>query len=379
MFVKLGYDWEVFSNENYMWLGNCLTGKLFEIVDDDKKQIINMIKKGTSEKELNTMFLGKWETFKDELEKNYVIIYSSSDNVFRDSMVRGGTLVETSHYIKRKAEITRVAIQVNSHCEKNCDFCNVDNEFSCMSCYSDMKDREIDINIIKKFINDINNIVVREVLLTGGNLNFSFKKVKDIVEVFNKRNIIPKIYMITNSSIDGEKLEYIKKKKIILVVNIVSSNNIYIREMENFINCLNQYGIRYIVHNRIVDFQNNVNKNRTIEEIVRNKENIVNGHNIGRTCSIDVNTAVGIKNLCNYGKIMIDITGDMKICNEYNKIFGNVKKDNCIEIIEKLSEEWNDNTIKRCESCGLQKICTACSGVLRKYEDYEQICQFNAL
>ena len=150
MFVKLGYDWEVFSNENYMWLGNCLTGKLFEIVDDDKKQIINMIKKGTSEKELNTMFLGKWETFKDELEKNYVIIYSSSDNVFRDSMVRGGTLVETSHYIKRKAEITRVAIQVNSYCEKNCDFCNVDNEFSCMSCYSDMKDREIDINIIKK-------------------------------------------------------------------------------------------------------------------------------------------------------------------------------------------------------------------------------------
>ena len=52
MYIKLGFEWELFEEKEHVWIGNSLTNKLFKIEQKEKKEIIKEISNGTTEQEL---------------------------------------------------------------------------------------------------------------------------------------------------------------------------------------------------------------------------------------------------------------------------------------------------------------------------------------
>ena len=56
MYIKLGFEWELFEEKEHVWIGNSLTNKLFKIEQKEKKEIIKEISNGTTEQELINKF-----------------------------------------------------------------------------------------------------------------------------------------------------------------------------------------------------------------------------------------------------------------------------------------------------------------------------------
>lgn len=379
MYIKLGFEWELFEEKEHVWIGNSLTNKLFKIEQKEKKEIIKEISNGTTEQELiNKFSVDVWDGFKEELENNKVICYSEYQESYVDKMDRGGKLIETSSFIKSKIYISRAVIEVNNTCDKKCAFCNEDNEIPCLSCYRESLDNSavIDMKIIEKFWSDLNEIFVAEVLLTGGNPFRNFDIIKSIVNVINLRRQKPQIFIVCNEDLSLKNIEFLQKYNITLVINLVKSDEIYLNKMETFIKLLQNYGVKYVLYKRVnVERFEFASQSHLISDIVRKNETIVSKDNIVRNSSLNVNSLIGLKNICTLGKVLLHINGKLSVCKEYQGEENNVLSQNAINTTLTFEEVWNKAfPTEKCQSCNLKKICVNCPGILEKYSNYSNFC-----
>lgn len=379
MYIRLGIGWEIFEEQGYMWLGNSLTSKLYSIKDNTNREIIRQISNGTTEKEIMDQYDQKeWEKFKAELINNKVIFYSNHKSSFADRLDRGGKLLETSSFIKSKIYISRIAIEVNNECDKNCRFCNEDNEIPCLSCYKNRGNKmsSIDISIVEKFWNDLAEITVPEVLLTGAKPMDDINLIRNIVNILNKRVQKPKIYIVCNDSVSTEVIQFLHENNILMIINIIECNNDYLNRMEAFIKNLEELSVQYVIYKRVeTDRFMCAQKSRLIPDIIAQKENIVAAENIIRNYSIDVNSLVGLRNMCTYGKVLLKIDGSLSVCREFGQVANNVSHNAAVKLIASFEEIWNRAyPTKKCEKCNLNKLCVNCPGIIEKYSDYSKFC-----
>ena len=163
MFVRLGFEWELFNEESYVWLNNTLLNKLYSITDNNKKKMILKIKDGIHEDELINEFTTSWIEFKNELLNNNAIIFSKHKNSYVESFERGGKVIETSNYIRHKNNITRAFIEINNKsCIYKCVNCKEKNEFPCLTCYSSKENSVIKKSILAKFFRESQRIYIKE-------------------------------------------------------------------------------------------------------------------------------------------------------------------------------------------------------------------------
>lgn len=381
MYIRLGVEWEIFAENDYLWLGNSLTNKLFKIADKEKQQMVRQIKDGITEQELIMMYPKyKWEQFKEELIQNKAIYYSKHKESYVDTMDRGGKLIETSSFIKSKMYISRVAIEINTTCTEECAFCNDDNEIPCLSCYKNAYTNSTSISstILRKFWNDLKNIVVAEVLLTGGNLFGDFALIKQTIELIKNRQQRPKIYIICNNVVPSDNIDFLNDNNITLIINLIRQDELYLSEMKKFVLQMDLKRIQYILYNRVnveefefLAFQ----KSRVINDIIENNQSIVTEENIVRNFSLDVNSLIGIKNMCTYGKVLLHTDGKLSVCREYGSGNTNVFEQNVINSLLTFEKIWNaDFPTEKCKICNLRKICVNCPGIIEKYKTYSKFC-----
>ena len=229
-----------------------------------------------------------------------------------------------------------------------------------------------EMKIIEKFWSDLNEIFVAEVLLTGGNPFRNFDIIKSIVNVINLRRQKPQIFIVCNEDLSLKNIEFLQKYNITLVINLVKSDEIYLNKMETFIKLLQNYGVKYVLYKRVnVERFEFASQSRLISDIVRKNETIVSKDNIVRNSSLNVNSLIGLKNICTLGKVLLHINGKLSVCKEYQGEENNVLSQNAINTTLTFEEVWNKAfPTEKCQSCNLKKICVNCPGILEKYSNY---------
>lgn len=374
MFVRLGFEWEIYNEGNYIWINNNLQNKLFSITDNNKRNMILKINEGIKEEELLKEFNNDWIEFKNELRLNNVIYFSKYKSSYRESFERGGKVVETSNYIRHKNNISRVFLEINNkQCRYNCDHCNEKSEFPCLTCYSSKENYVIDKSIIDKFFYDSQRIYIEEIFFTGTNPLDNYDYIKYVIEKIKEREQKPKIYAVCNNVMSEEVIEFVKSNNISLVINIVSNDLKYLKKINTFIEILRNKNINVITQNRVIN--NGYDCNAAIKEYVRDNQPIIKINNIVRASNIEINSISDIRNICKYGKCFIDTEGYVSVCKESHEIRGNILNESLANILSLLETEWNDSEeIFICKECSLKKICIRCPEAIKEFKDNSQYC-----
>lgn len=374
MFVRLGFEWEVFHEDSYVWLNNHLLNKLFSITDNNKKSMILKINEGIHEEELLNEFNTDWIEFKNELLNNNVIIFSKQKSSYRVVFERGGKVIESSNYIRHKNNISRAYLEINNkRCVHNCVNCGEKSEFPCMTCYSSKENSVINNSVIDKFFKDSQKIFIQEVFLTGTNPFDNLEIVKYVTNKVNERSQKPNIYVICNDLINNEAINFVKQNNIILVINIVANECNYLNKMIQFIEKLNGENIKSLVQSRFIcdKYENNC----TISEYIKENKSIVKINNIVRASNIEINSNFDIRNICKYGKCFINTEGQASVCIESKDVKGNLFNEPLSNILSLLEVEWNDTEeISMCKKCRLKKICIRCPEVIKEYNEISNYC-----
>lgn len=384
MFVKLALEWEMFHDDLRLYLSNVLTGKLYEVDESYKRNILEEIEKGANVSTLTSKYGKRWEAFKNELMKNKAIVFSNFKNGYKDKIAYGSKLMSSSSFLKEKVSIDRITIEINNFCSENCSFCSKDNPFPCFSCCSlKGKKDEISKQVVDKFLNDTKNIEIREVMLTGGQIFDSIDILKYLIDKLENRREVPAIYLITNGILKNkENIEWIINNNIIPIINIISNQSTYINELKNFLADFDKSNIPYLLLGRQeskLQKEFSVLVNYEIKHLISIQKTIINQNNLVRSCTIPINSYSDIRNLCIYGKILLHIDGTIGICKEYDHVYGNILEENTLQVILRLHESWNQAySIKKCFQCQFRKICNNCQGLLKKYEYSSSLCFLDA-
>lgn len=86
-------------------------------------------------------------------------------------------------------------------------------------------------------------------------------------------------------------------------------------------------------------------------------------------------------NSCLYGKISMDIYGNIKNCPAMTKSFGNVESTNLVSVIKNVTfkEYWgiNKDQIEVCKDCEFRYICSDCRAFLETKNDKPLKCKYN--
>lgn len=383
MYVKLGMEWEAFYNNEKFYLSNVFNCRLFTIEEEYKQCIMKKIESGADLHELEEEYGDKWLEFKKELMKNQVIIFSDNKDTYKDKLNYGLKMINSSSFFKKRSDIGQVSIEVNNSCPENCDFCQDDCEYSCFTCYSNRGEKkEISKNVIDKFIEDTKDINIEQVMFVGGQVFDSFDIMKYCLKELKSRQVLKNVYLITNGKgIEESKVKWIKDNNIIPIINVISNEEEYIKTLKNTLNIFQERKVAFLLQGRVDnDLQKSLQMtmNYSIQQLINKNGSIVNDNNLINGCSVYTNSYAGIRNMCTYGKILIHTNGDISICRQFNENYGNILKENILEISLKLESQWNSGySIEKCSQCNFAKICRNCQGVLKKYEDNERLCFIN--
>ena len=362
MYVKLGMEWEAFYNNEKFYLSNVFNSRLFTIEEKYKQCIMKKVEYGVDLHELEEEYGDKWLEFKKELMENQVIIFSENKNTYKDKLNYGLKMINSSSFFKKRSDIGQVFIEINNSCPENCDFCQEDCEYSCFACYSDKGEKqEIRRKVIDKFVDDTKDISIKQVMFVGGQVFDSFEIMKYCLKELKSRQVLENVYLITNGKgINESEVKWIKENKIIPIINVISNEEEYIKNLKNLLNIFKENKVAFLLQGRIdndLQKSSHMAMNYSIQQLINKQGSIVNDNNLINGCSVYTNSYAGIRNMCTYGKMLLHADGTVGICREFNKNYGNILTENTLAVSLKLQSKWNDGySIEKCSQCSFGKI-----------------------
>lgn len=383
MYVKLGIEWETFYNDEKFYLSNIFNSRLFTIEEKYKQCIMKKIESGVDLHELEEEYGDKWLEFKKELMENQVIIFSEHKNTYKDKLNYGLKMINSSSFFKKRNDIGQAFIEINNFCSENCDFCQKDCEYPCLACYSGKGEKqEISKKVIDKFVEDTKGVDIKQVVFIGGQVFESAEIMKYCLKELRSKQVLQNVYIIINGKgINDDDVKWIKENNILPIINIISNESDYIEGLKNLLNIFQENKVSVLFQGRIDNNLQNklpMSMNYSIQELINKQGAIVTDNNLVNGCSVYTNSYAGIRNMCTYGKILIHTDGTVGICREYDEGYGNILKENTLEVSLKLQSQWNDGySIDKCEQCSFGKICRNCQGILKRYEHNEKLCLVN--
>ncbi|WP_237266349.1 4Fe-4S cluster-binding domain-containing protein [Thermoclostridium stercorarium] len=384
IYVKLGYEWKLVHEGEYFYLSNVLKRQLYQVDPGIRCQIIKKINDGVELDLLESEYGESWTCFKKILEKFNVIFYSNNKSAYRDNFTFGARMASNSAFLQKAIDFRTASIELNRKCDLNCPDCGDEYCFSCLGCYKDKNEgREISENVLKKGLEHLTNFSIQNFYIQGGDPLLSFDLIKSALDILRSKNCFPRIYIVSNGihilNLNHEQLSLLKSSNSILLL-VVTSETYKSSMLSNVFSILHNYDIRTEVQYRNIpgDELKTEFRNDTLKFRSDRGESIIGQQNLVKPVDISVLSKDFIENRCFYGRIHIDVTGEIKVCNGYSQGLGNVNNMDFTSIKENLKKIWNAPDDTTCSSCGLHLICVSCPAIINKqrtdFNEKTEVC-----
>lgn len=381
-YVKLGYGCELKKFGDALFLYDLLSSKTYKIFDKRKIEICLKIFSGVvfSERDIYSKFGDDWIGLKNDLESNNLIIYSNNQSNFRDEWDLGTKCVLSKDYMSCKPVVNTAYINISNLCSMDCSSCGRLSSFDCVTCRKENSHGFIKANHFSNLISKLENYGLKNIYFCGADplmdIELIKKYTKDVRRNINSCIISNGVLLYDNIDF----MAYIAERRISLMLQCVSDDDIYLKKIFSVMENLKNRGINFSVmiksprNSHVIDY---LNANKIIYDYVRfvDGDCVIGDDCFSRPINLQTNTIFYNNNLCLYSKIFIEPNGDVKNCFHMEPV-GNLNTDSFGDLVSKLSSNWSNPNIenKKCVACDLRKNCIACSYVRKKCENRSDFC-----
>ena len=283
--------------------------------------------------------------------------------------------------LRKQYSLNRVYIELPSACDKDCEFCDLPKINGCYTCKKSKDTNNRDIKYYYNLIDSILSYDCKNVIFHGGNplLDWSFTKmILDYILSIKKKNV--NIFLINaDEKIENDKLGYLVKNKINVILNVNYSTKITLEKMNDIIYYYMRkkllFTINFIVNYNIIDTFKNLYYTLAFEYnnctyCLYSLDGLQKINNVYDIPCIQINE--DIFNLldschpCLFGTLSIRSNKKVNPCIEFdNNELIDLNDSSFDELFfnsNKLLEFWNMtfNDKENCAICKYRKTCNDC-------------------
>ncbi len=287
-------------------------------------------------------------------------------------------------FFKLPPVINRATIEIGNRCDLSCDFCGSKskiNKMKCLSCNGDGNNEFIELNMAYEIIDILAIYNCKQIYIKGGNLLLDWNKVKKIVEYAIKTGINNIVLNIVSSIKDNEIIEYIKEKKITLMVQKYIKEEFNIWQLFDEVKIyeginvtylfLADYRIKNDVYNLYKSLTEHNFQNIMFDFFVPNDRELVPKEyikDLSRLQRVSMESISISKkyNPCFFQSCFFDNEGNIYPCSGLREfMYGNINNISATFKEENLNKYWklNKDSLSECKSCELRYACDDCRGL----------------
>lgn len=326
------------------------------------------------------------------------------DNPIYVEPINSNYITEKEKILPQNYLLKKLYLEISTECNLNCIFCKRDNTlFRKTGCklWPQKQDEELDFEKYAEIIKSFKKLQGEEIIFIGADPLLKLDKMKKIIDLA-KKNGINRFTIYTNGSlITSNMIDFFSQNNITLSLEIfslveetyklITGQQLKKDDILNAIKEMKYKNVNVIANVLISKYNQNeiesiiktlkeyLPQNRINVEFIYNKPE--NNHYspkwiksiydrnryFGKVDTLKINF-LKLYNSCLYGKIAVDIYGDVFLCPMMKAIkLGNIKRTHLIDVLRNSRyDEYirvNKDRIRKCSACSFKYNCTECRAI----------------